>query len=318
MAEAREAAAGSKSQVGSPDRVMDGREPQDFNPAMKRRLFTRRGIIALCLALCAPVFAEDERPVVDDRGLRPEKAAKESLPTLWIAGDSTLRSNAPMRGWGQDLGTFFDSQKINVVNRAIGGRSSRTFFTEGRWKEIENAIKPGDFVIIQFGHNDVGPLDEKGKFRGSLKSIGDEVERVSKPDGSVEEVRSYGWYLKTMARGAQEKGARVILCSPVPHKKFDREGKFVQDWTEWRPWVEACAKAEQAAFLDLAAIIGQRYARLPQAEVEGFFADKGTHTNAVGSMFNAKAVVAGLRAIPTAPLDGYLNEAGRAIFAELR
>jgi lysophospholipase L1-like esterase len=275
---------------------------------------TRRRLLAMCLALAAmPLHGEDERPVVDDRGVAKETAATATLPTLWIAGDSTVKSNSPMRGWGQDLGTFFDPQKINVVNRAIGGRSSRTFFTEGRWREIEDALKPGDFVIIQFGHNDVGPLDERGKFRGSVKGTSDETEKVAKPDGTIEEVHSYGWYLKTMARGAREKKAKVILCSPVPHKKFDRDGKFVQDWAEWRPWVEECAKAENAAFLDLAGIIGKKYAEYDPAIVEGFFADKGTHTNAVGAMVNAKAVVSGLRALPTAPLDAYLSEAGREI-----
>jgi lysophospholipase L1-like esterase len=293
---------------------MDGQSAARLNHGTMKLIFTRRRILAMCLALAAfPLHGEDERPVVDDRGVAKETAATDQVPTLWIAGDSTVKSNSPMRGWGQDLGTYFDPQKINVVNRAIGGRSSRTFFTEGRWKEIEDALKPGDFVIIQFGHNDVGPLDERGKFRGSVKGIGDETEKVTKPDGSTEEVHSYGWYLKTMARGARAKQAKVILCSPVPHKKFDREGKFVQDWAGWREWVAACAAAEQAAFLDLADLIGRQYAKLEPATVEGFFADKGTHTNAAGSMFNAKAVISGLRAIPTAPLDPYLNEAGKEI-----
>jgi lysophospholipase L1-like esterase len=259
------------------------------------------------------VAAEDERPVVSERDAPRETAASEKLPTLWIAGDSTLRSNAPHRGWGQDLGTFFDPKKINVVNRAIGGRSSRTFFTEGKWQQILDGIKPGDFVIIQFGHNDVGPLDERGKFRGSVKGIGEETEKVTKPDGTVEEVRSYGWYLREMARSAREKKAKVILCSPVPHKKFDSQGKFVQDWAEYRGWVEACAKAERAAFLDLAGLIGKAYAELGPSVVEGYFADKGTHTSAAGALFNAKTVVSGLRAIPTAPLDPYLNQAGKEI-----
>lgn len=258
-------------------------------------------------------FAGDDRPVVDARALAVENAAKESLPTLWIAGDSTVRSNAPMRGWGQDLGTFFDASKINVVNRAIGGRSARTFFTEGRWQEILDAIKPGDFVIIQFGHNDVGPTDARSKFRGSLKGIGDETEKVAKSDGSTEEVHSFGWYLREMARSAREKEAKVILCSPVPHKKFDSKGAFVHDWQEYREWVKASAQAEHAVYLDLAEIIGKDYDKLDQQSVEGFFADKGTHTNAEGSMFNAKAVVAGLRGIPTSPLDAYLNPAGLAV-----
>jgi lysophospholipase L1-like esterase len=274
----------------------------------------RRRMLAALLALVGlPLFAGDERPVVDEKSVVAEKPAATTVPTLWIAGDSTVRSNSPIRGWGQDLGAFFDPGKINVVNRAIGGRSSRTFFTEGKWSDIENALKPGDFVIIQFGHNDVGALDERSKFRGSLKGIGDETESVAKPDGTTEEVHSYGWYLRTMARGARGKGAKVILCSPVPHKKFDREGRFVQDWAAWRGWVEACAKSERAAFVDLSEIIGRSYAKLEPAAVEGFFADKGTHTNTAGSLFNARAVVSGLRAIPTAPLDAFLNDAGREI-----
>ena len=270
--------------------------------------------LATLALLSAP--AQDERPVIADRDAPKESVAANNLPNLWIAGDSTLRSNAPLRGWGQDLGTFFDTKKINVVNRAIGGRSARTFFSEGRWKEILDSIKPGDFVIIQFGHNDVGPLDERGKFRGSLKGLGDETENVTKPDGTVEEVHSYGWYLREMARSARDKKAKVVLCSPVPHKKFDADGKFVHDWQGYRGWVEACAKSEHAAYLDLADAIGNAYDKLDQSTVESYFVDKGTHTSAAGSLFNAKAVVAGLRAIPTAPLDGFLNAAGKEIQEE--
>jgi len=280
------------------------------SPARRRLLTLLSGLLALSLS---PVRAQDDRPVVNHRDAPKEKVAANHLPTLWIAGDSTLRSNAPLRGWGQDLGTFFDPAKINVVNRAIGGRSSRTFFTEGRWKEILDAIKPGDFVIIQFGHNDVGPLDDKGKFRGSVKGIGEETEKVTKPDGSIEEVHSYGWYLREMARSAREKKAKVILCSPVPHKKFDAQGRFVHDWQDFRGWVEACAKSEHAAYIDLAERIGRGYDKLDHAAIEALFADKGTHTSAQGSLFNAKAVISGLRSIPSAPLDRYLNAAGREI-----
>ncbi|NQX01974.1 rhamnogalacturonan acetylesterase [bacterium] len=283
---------------------MDAAARRPFNGGMK--LFLLFGLFSL-----AVLPAQDERPI--DRDGMKEKAASSKLPTLWIAGDSTLKSNAPLRGWGQDLGTFFDPKKINVVNRAIGGRSARTFFHEGRWQEILDGIKPGDFVIIQFGHNDVGPLDERGKFRGSLKGIGDETEPVTKPDGSVEQVHSFGWYLREMARGAREKKAKVILCSPIPHKKFDAEGKFVRDWADYRGWVEASAKAERAAYLDLAELIARAYDKLDAPTIETYFADKSTHTSAAGSLFNARIVIGGLRAIPTAPLDGYLGAAGKDV-----
>lgn len=282
--------------------------------------FSRRHVIGLlaAAALSAGVRAEDERPIEDDRNQPRESPPAKPLPRLWIVGDSTVKSNSPMRGWGQDLGSFFDPTEISVVNRAIGGRSSRTFYTEGRWQEILNELKPGDFVLIQFGHNDVGALDARGKFRGSVKGIGTETEKVTHPDGRVEEVRSYGWYLREFARTAREKQAKVILCSPIPHLKYDSAGKFVPDWNEWRGWVEACAKAERAAFLDLADLIGRAYDKLDQATVTGHFADKGTHTNAVGSHFNATVVISGLRAIPTAPLDRYLHESGRKIAAATR
>lgn len=269
---------------------------------MTSRLFCR--LLVLLAASPLLLSAEDERPVVDDSQVQKENPAT-TLPTLWIAGDSTVKNQGAMRGWGQDIGGLLDPKKIQVVNRAIGGRSSRTFFTEGRWNDMLKTMKAGDIVLVQFGHNDVGPLDERGKFRGSVKGIGDETEQVKKPDGSVETVHSYGWYLKQFARTAKAKGATVVLCSPVPHKKFDREGKFVRDWQEWRGWVKDCAAAEGVLYLDLADLVGSKYATMTPAEVEALFADKGTHTNAAGALLNARAVVDGLNSMPENPLRGF-------------
>jgi len=256
--------------------------------------------------------AEDDRPVVNDSGVAPEKPASGTLPTLWIAGDSTVKSAAPLRGWGQDLGRFFDPKKINVVNQAIGGRSSRTFYTEDRWQKLVDGIKPGDWVVIQFGHNDVGRPDASSKFRGSVKGIGEETETVTKADGTTEVVHSYGWYLKTFVRTARAKGANVILCSPVPHKKFDSSGKFVRDWAEWRGWVAACAKAEGASYVDLCELIARGYDKLTQPQIEAFFGDKGTHNNDAGSLFNARALVSGLKSLPGSPLAFALSAEGKA------
>ncbi len=291
---------------------------------MTRRSLLRLAFAALFAACSLPGLraaagnnagAEDDRPVVNDSGVKPEKPAAGKLPTLWIAGDSTVKSNDPMRGWGQDLGRFFDPAKINVVNRAIGGRSTRTFMSDGRWQAIVDELKAGDWVIIQFGHNDVGRLGVEGKFRGTLKGVGDETEDVTKPDGGVETVHSYGWYLKTFARTARAKGANVILCSPIPHKKFDAADKPVRDWKEYRAWVAECAKAEGVYYVDLCELIARGYDKLKKEEIEAFFADKGTHTNAAGSLFNTKALVSGLRAISGAPLDATLSAEGKAVAA---
>jgi lysophospholipase L1-like esterase len=273
---------------------------------MTRRHFRR--LLVLFAAAPLQLSAEDERPVVDDSQVKKEVAAS-ALPTLWIAGDSTVKNQGTMRGWGQDIAGLLDTTKIQVVNRAIGGRSSRTFFNEGRWDDMLKTMKPGDIVLVQFGHNDVGALDERGKFRGSVKGIGDETEQVKKPDGSTETVHSYGWYLKHYARTAKEKGVSVVLCSPIPHKKFDRDGKFVPDWAQWRGWVKDCAAAEGVLYLDLADLIGTRYAAMKPAEVEALFADKGTHTNAAGAKLNAQAVIDGLKALPDNPLAKFLPKA---------
>ncbi len=257
-------------------------------------------------------FAQDDRPVVKETDLPTDPAANRSLPTLWIAGDSTVRNSGTMRGWGEDIPRFLDPAKIQVMNRAIGGRSSRTFFTDGRWDKMLAEMKPGDLVLIQFGHNDVGPLGAPGKFRGSIKGTGDETEVIQKPDGTKETVHSYGWYLRHFARTAKAKGATAILCSPVPHKKFDRDGKFIPDWTEWRVWVKSSAEAESVLYLDLADLIGSAYARMTPSEVEALFADKGTHTNHEGSLFNARHLIAGSSALPGKPLAPYLNPEGKA------
>ncbi len=81
------------------------------------------------------------------------------VPTLYIIGDSTVKNSTKgQQGWGDPLASLFDSKKIKVANRAIGGRSSRTFLTERRWDAIVKELKPGDFVLMQFGHNDSGSL----------------------------------------------------------------------------------------------------------------------------------------------------------------
>jgi len=78
-------------------------------------------------------------------------------------GDSTVQTTtAGQLGWGTAIAHYFDTTKIRVVNRALGGRSSRTFQTEGHWERALAEIRTGDYVLIQFGHNDAGSLDTGG------------------------------------------------------------------------------------------------------------------------------------------------------------
>ena len=86
-----------------------------------------------------------------------------ALPTVFIAGDSTAaRGNGnTQEGWGVPFAAYFDPTRVNVVNRARGGRSSRTFITEGAWDQLLAEVKAGDTVLIQFGHNDGGPINDE-------------------------------------------------------------------------------------------------------------------------------------------------------------
>jgi len=107
-------------------------------------------------------------------------------PNFYIIGDSTVKNGdgtgkSQLWGWGSFVADYFDTTKISVRNEAIGGRSSRTFLTEGRWDKVLANLKEGDYVIMQFGHNDSGPLDDTARARGTIKGIGEESKEVYNP-----------------------------------------------------------------------------------------------------------------------------------------
>ena len=238
---------------------------------MKKTLF----VLLICFAFSIDILrAQDARPVVDDSKVAPQKSVNPKLPTLYIVGDSTLNSNAPMRGWGQDIGTFFDPNFLNVVNRAIGGRSSRTFQYEGRWDKVLADLKKGDFVLIQFGHNDVGKYDDPAaKDRPALHSEGDETAEVTRLDGKKETVHSFGWYMRKYGNDARGKGATVIFCSMVPHKDWEN-GKIIRKESEtFVKWTANAAKATGAYFINLNEMVALEFEKLGTEKVETFFAD---------------------------------------------
>lgn len=278
---------------------------------MKKRLT----ILTLLLAVCTGwLRADDARPVVDASKLEQEKVDNAALPTLHIVGDSTVRiggSSKAMVGWGERIKPYFDTNKINVVNEAIGGRSARTYFTEGRWDRVENELKPGDFVIIQFGHNDGGRIgDPANKHRADGKGIGDETAPDKMPDGSIELVHTFGWYMAHFARTARAKDATVILCAPIPHKQRWEKGRDFANVAEWDKQV---AENNGAIFLDLTMVITDAYKKIGKEKADTFFADKGTHTTDEGAQFNARCVVAGLKSLPGNPLGKYLSPEGGAV-----
>lgn len=281
---------------------------------MKKFLTPLLGCITLILLGFNSLPAQDARPVVDDSKETPDKILNPKLPTLFIVGDSTLKSNAPLRGWGQELAQFFDPNKINVVNRAIGGRSSRTFQNEGRWDKVLAELKKGDFVIIQFGHNDVGKYDDPAaKDRPSLHGEGEETADVTKSNGIRETVHTFGWYMRKYGNDARAKGATVIFCSMVPHKDWGN-GRIIRKESEtFVKWTANAAKATGAAFINLNESVALEFEKLGTEKVEPLFGDKRTHSTPAGALLNAEMVVAGMRGLKHPKFDRYLSEKGKEI-----
>jgi rhamnogalacturonan acetylesterase len=236
--------------------------------------------------------------------LPPLPSIDPSLPTLFLIGDSTVKvGTAGQMGWGEAIGDLFDRSRINVVNYARGGRSSRTFLTEGLWNRVLSALRPGDFVVIQFGHNDGGELFATTRPRGSLAGVGDETRADTVAmTGQFEVVRTFGWYIKRYVSDARERGATPIVCSLIPRRIW-RDDRIVRD--ERADWAQDAARASGAVFMDLNTIIARRYEAMGPDAVLKLFADEHTHTNPDGARLNADSVVAGLRDIQS-PLVRYL------------
>jgi lysophospholipase L1-like esterase len=243
---------------------------------------------------------------------------KPATPTIWLVGDSTVRNGRGdgannQMGWGDELAPYFNLSKVNVVNRAIGGRSSRTYITEGHWADVLAMIKAGDVVLIQFGHNDGGPLDDPARARGSLPGTGDETKEIDNPVLKQHEtVHTFGYYLTEYVKDTKSKGATPILCSLIPRKIW-KDGKIVRSTDTYAGWTREVATEQHVDFIDLNEITARKYDALGPAAVEPLFGDEHTHTTAAGAVINAESVVAGLKALPDDPLAKDLSAKGEAI-----
>ena len=247
--------------------------------------------------------------------------ANPKLPSLILIGDSTVRNGQDdgqgkgaegQWGWGNPIAAYFDPAKINVVNRAVGGLSSRTYLTGGHWERAFALVKPGDVVIMQFGHNDNGAINDTSRARASIKGIGNDSEEIDNQLTKKHEVvHSYGWYLRRFIADTKAKGATPIICSLVPRKIWDEAGKIKRNKDDYAGWAEAVAKAEGVGFVDLNEMIAAKYDALGHDAVMKLFPqvtpDEHTHTNQAGAELNARWVIAGLKSLPQNPLAPYFS-----------
>ena len=255
----------------------------------------------------------------------------EGKPVVFITGDSTVKNADKdpdgMWGWGAVANTIFDEAKIDIVNAAMAGRSCRSYLNEGRWERVYNSLKPGDFVLIQFGHNDISPID-KPKYRGAIATTKDTChvyrmqaakEDLSKQNvidqklkantqvGSYEVVYSFGWYLKKFIQDVREKGATPILVSLTPRNEWPN-GKIERRNDTYGKWYREVAAETGCEFVDLhnitADFLDKKCGKKEKAMK--YFNHDHTHTSLLGAKTNAQSIAKGLRDNKS-PLANYLR-----------
>lgn len=235
-------------------------------------------------------------------------------PTLYLIGDSTVKNSSDkgeggMWGWGHYLPDSFDTTKISIENHAIGGRSSRNFLTEGRWERILARLQPGDFVMMQFGHNDGGAVNDTIRARGSIKGIGEETQEIDNLITKKHEiVHSFGWYLRKYVQETKVKGATPIVLSLVPRNVW-KGGIVARATGSYGTWAAQVAQAENAYFIDLNELVAVKYDAIGDSTKlqATYFVKDHTHTNGAGAKVNAATVVEGVRQLKNCPLNGYIQ-----------
>ena len=244
----------------------------------------------------------------------------DSKPVVFITGDSTVKNSDKdpdgMWGWGAVANTIFDETKIDIINAAMAGRSCRSYLNEGRWERVYNSLKPGDFVLIQFGHNDISPID-KPKYRGAIATAKDTChvyrmqaakEDLSKQNvidqklkantqvGSYEVVYSFGWYLKKFIQDVREKGATPILVSLTPRNEWPN-GKIERRNDTYGKWYREVVEATGVPFIDVhnitADFLDKKCGKKEKAMK--YFNHDHTHTSLLGAKTNAQSIAKGLR-----------------------
>jgi rhamnogalacturonan acetylesterase len=303
---------------------------------MKSKLFLFLALIVglLPVSIHAQTNVESAIPPTDilARTTRLQNVpANTNLPSLFLIGDSTVRNgqgrgDGGQWGWGDELAPFFDTGKINVVNRAVGGTTSRTFYRD-LWPRVLAMIKPGDFLVMQFGTNggvvNEAVLSPSARSRGEIHGIGDETQAITNIiTKKFEVVHSFGWYEKQMMADARAKGATPMVCSLIPRNSWRTNVTMgVTNFTASRygnnsaaGWAHDAAQSVNVPFIDLDEIIARQYDQLGQEKVNALFvAGAGPHTSLAGAQTNAVCFIAGIKGLKENPLTAYLSEAGKGV-----
>jgi rhamnogalacturonan acetylesterase len=271
-------------------------------PRLKLYLLLSLFPATLLIATAPAQTSTQPPPTPTQTSAAPATPLNPSLPTVFIVGDSTARNQADL-GWGDHLAHYFDTTRINVANRARAGRSSRTFINEGSWDKVLAEMKPGDYVLLQMGHNDGGDLGGP-KPRGTLKGLGDETKDVTLPNGNTETVHTFGWYMRKYIADTRAKQATPVLLS-LTTRNIWKDGKIERDMG-YDAEIKQLAIDEHLAFLDMATVEADRLEAAGPEKTALLFPIDHTHTSAEGAELNAQSVTIALKKAHS-PLVAYLK-----------
>ena len=231
-------------------------------------------LVAVILAVCAVAVAAQKRPV-----------------TVFLAGDSTMAEKRPEKrpetGWGECLQKAFAEKQVKIVNRAQNGRSTKSFIAEGRWQQIIDELAKGDYVFLEFGHND---------------------EKIDKPE-VYSTPAGFKKNLAQMVAAVRVKGGIPVLLTPVMRRRFNEKSEFYDTHGEYPDATRAVAKELQVVLIDmhrkseaLLVKLGAEDSKklfliFPAGEYPNYPAgsDDNTHFSALGAEKMAQLALAGIR-----------------------
>jgi lysophospholipase L1-like esterase len=252
---------------------------------------------ALAIQNCPDLPLKEYLKELTPQGVAVQR--KPGCPVVFLTGDSTGKNNDNddngMWGWGSQMSLVFDTTRCTPVNCAKAGRSTRTYLKEGRWDQVYNAVQPGDVVLIQFGHNDMGPIDNN-KERGVIASAADtmHVYRLAS-DRTYEAVYSFGWYLKKFIGDVREKGGIPVLLSLTPRNEWPG-GKIERRNDSYGAWYRAVAAETGCLFVDVHNATADYLDKVGKEGARLYFNHDHTHTSKLGAQLNARSCAEGLRA----------------------
>ncbi|KAF2236549.1 carbohydrate esterase family 12 protein [Viridothelium virens] len=218
-------------------------------------------------------------------------------PTVYLAGDSTMAKGGDgagtnTDGWGQYLGYSLD---IPVVNNAIAGRSARSFWEEGRFQSIANNVVSGDFVVIEFGHNDGGSLTPTDNGRSDCPGEAAQT-CTSTYNGKTDTVYTFNHYLEEASQLYSAKGAHVIISSQTPDNPWET-GTFngaASRFVQYANDTAATLGTSVASYVNHFGYVSARFKSLGATVVDGYYPVDHTHTSTAGANTVSQAFVKGV------------------------